>query len=73
MMQRMKTVNENQNPVIKIKTTQPRRVFGPRKFSSVIDHRTSDNCACARERAQRRRYEAVCEMHPRQNSMVWMV
>lgn len=36
----------------------------------VMDHRTSESWAWASERAQRRRYDAVFEIHPRQYSIV---
>lgn len=42
----------------------------PNARSSVMFHRTSDSWACASERAHRRRYDAVLEMQPRQNSIV---
>lgn len=38
--------------------------------SMVMFHRTSESWACASESAQSRRYEAVLEMQPRQNSIV---
>ncbi len=38
----------------------------------VISDRTQDKPAWARLSAQSRRYEAVLEMQPRQNSTVWM-
>lgn len=70
MMHSTKTVPPNQKVPLKINTTQPKIEVGPRDPSRVIDHNTSDSCACANERAQSRRYEAVWEIHPRQNSMV---
>ena len=53
--------------------TSPTRPVISRTFSSVMSHSTSDSCACASDSAQRRRYEAVCDTHPRQNSIVWMI
>lgn len=70
MRHKMPTVRANHAVPAKANIIQPNIVVGPRKLSRVIDHNTSDNCAWASERAQRRRYDAVCEIHPRQNSMV---
>lgn len=70
MIHKMKTVSENQKHPTTIKATQPMIEVGLRKPSIVIDHNTSESCACANERAQSRRYEAVWEIHPRQNSIV---
>ena len=39
----------------------------------TFSQNTSDSCAWARERAHRRRYEAVLEMHPSTYSMVWII
>ncbi len=36
----------------------------------VFSRKTAASCPCARESAQRRRYEAVLEIVPRTNSMV---
>lgn len=70
MMHRINTVSTNHIPVTTRSTTHPNIDLGPRKFSIVIPHSTSDSWACASDNAQSRRYEAVCEIHPRQNSMV---
>lgn len=40
---------------------------------TVFSKKTFDNCPWARERAHRRRYEAVFEMLPRINSMVSII
>ena len=40
----------------------------PRAGPMVMDHSTAESCWWASERAQRRRYEAVCETQLRQNS-----
>jgi hypothetical protein len=54
-----------------VKTT-PKIPVDPKALSRVMLYNTSESWAWARERAQSRRYEAVFEIHPRQNSMVWM-
>lgn len=68
----MNTVNANHmRPTI----TTPIHPITPPQPSAipiVISHNTSDSCACASDNAHRRRYDAVCEMQPRQYSMVWM-
>ncbi len=70
MTHRMPTVALNHitktNKSISVSTTPS----APSQGSSVISQSTSESCACASESAQRRRYDAVCEMQPRQNSIV---
>lgn len=66
------TVSINHTEPITINLIQPVTPTGGRCLWSVPDQRTSESCACASERAQRRRYEAVCEIQFRQNSIVWM-
>ena len=70
MIHKNPIVNPNQVLPIINSPTQSNKELGPRNFPIVMLQRTSDSCACANERAQSRRYEAVCEIHPRQNSMV---
>lgn len=55
MMQRMKTVAANQPTPITNSTTQSTIDAGWMFASMVIDHRTSDNWACASDRAQSRK------------------
>eukprot|EP00966_Prymnesium_polylepis_P199960 4634079-Prymnesium_polylepis.1 len=38
----------------------------------IMSLNSSASWECASERAQRRRYDAVLEMEPRTNSIVWM-
>lgn len=54
----------------KTSMTTARTPSKPNAFSIVMFHRTSESWACASESAQSRRYEAVLEMQPRQNSIV---
>lgn len=70
MIHRMNTVNVNHIAPTATKATMPMIPDMPSTFSRVMSHRTSESCACASDNAHKRRYEAVCEMHPRQNSMV---
>mmetsp|Transcript_27569 Transcript_27569/g.53799 ORF Transcript_27569/g.53799 Transcript_27569/m.53799 type:complete len:216 (-) Transcript_27569:2438-3085(-) len=41
--------------------------------TTVFSQNTSESCACASDNAQRRRYEAVLEMHPSTYSIVWII
>lgn len=72
MMHKMNTVAVNQKTPIKTSAIIPIIPPIPSTLPRVISHSTSDNCACARDKAHKRRYEAVCEIQPKQNSMVWM-
>lgn len=67
---KMATDSVNQNAVMTTRKTIPAGPSMSNARSSVMLNNTSDSCACASERAQRRRYEAVLEIHPRQNSIV---
>jgi len=72
--QRMTTVNWNHMKNMKQSENAapiPPEPLNP--LERVISQRTSESCACASESAQRRRYDAVFEMHPRQNSIVWII
>lgn len=42
----------------------------PNAFFIVLSKKTAESCPWARERAQRRKYEAVFETVPRANSIV---
>lgn len=72
MIHRMKIVAENQKLPMMSNAMIPVIPPIPNTLAMVISHSTSDNCACANDKAHKRRYEAVCEMQPKQNSMVWM-
>ena len=72
MTHRIPTVLENHIKKTRINFTLPNRPSSPSTRASVMSQSTSDSCACASDSAQRRRYEAVCEMQPRQNSIVWI-
>lgn len=70
MMHRMHTVQVNHIRKTNTNMALPTRPSNPNARSRVMSQSTSDSCACASESAQRRKYEAVCEMQPRQNSIV---
>ena len=70
MIHKMKTVRMNHNVPTTAIAIQPMTPSMPSAPAIVMSHKTTDNWACASDNAHRRRYEAVCEMHPRQNSIV---
>lgn len=61
--------NANKNTTINTASGLPGS-FEENELAIVIFQRTVDNCACAKERAHKRKYEAVCEIQFRQNSIV---
>lgn len=69
-MHKMNTVKENHRKKTNTRAIQPKIPDGSRNPAIVMDHRTSDSWACARDRAHKRRYEAVCDTQLRQNSIV---
>jgi hypothetical protein len=74
MMQRMKIVSWNHIKNMKQSAnTAPIPPESLNPLESVMSQSTSESCVCASESAQRRRYDAVFEIHPRQNSIVWMI
>lgn len=66
----MAIVKVNHMANMKKRKTTARTPSNANARSIVMFHRTSDSWACASERAHRRRYDAVLEMQPRQNSIV---
>ena len=70
--QSINTVSANHITNTTAKPILPTIPSHPKANSTVIDHKTSESWAWARDKAHNRRYEAVCEIHPRQNSMVWI-
>ena len=70
MMHKMPIVIDSHNTPTTAIAIAPTRPSIPSTFASVMFHSTSDNCAWASESAHNRRYDAVCDTHPRQNSIV---
>ncbi|KAH3664587.1 hypothetical protein OGATHE_003402 [Ogataea polymorpha] len=70
MTTKMATVSTNHIPNMRNTNTDPNNPVAAKLLAIVMDHSTDESCACASERAHRRRYEAVWETQLRQNSMV---
>lgn len=69
MMMRMMQLSTKKTVNMMTMYTPPTRPVIFRAGPRVMDQRTAESCWWARDRAHRRRYDAVCDTQLRQNSV----